>query len=124
MATPAKHLPDCDTQDRNPEGIVKPCNCKGRECVPGTFSVNPLLAPPAKAKRKTSVPRLTLLERIRFELVKAYAPTGMLGAGQQPAPVCARLTISLADETLRQLYATPFSFEPVRDDGLMETGGR
>jgi hypothetical protein len=21
------HLPDCDVNDRNPDGIVKPCNC-------------------------------------------------------------------------------------------------
>lgn len=63
-------------------------------------------------------------EQLRFRLVCVYAPTGMLGVGQQPAPVCARLTLALADETLRQLYATPFKFEPMRDDGLLKASGR
>lgn len=25
------HSPDCDTLDLNPEGIVKPCNCRAKK---------------------------------------------------------------------------------------------
>ncbi len=66
---------------------------------------------------------MTGLEEMRWQLVKAYAPTGSLGAGKSAPPAIAGLVLLLADETLRQFLNTPFEMEPERNADEMKRGG-
>ena len=50
------HLPDCDINDHNPDGIRKPCNCGigfNTDCPSAEHHEKPTLCPDCQAKQET-----------------------------------------------------------------------
>ena len=93
------HLPDCDSLARNPDGIVKPCNCRAYR--DGNVPDHPVLAP---TEPESEPPPVEGLET-GAETPPEEPPAAVSAPAEAAAEGGEKVAVPLATQALRAFYA-------------------